>query len=84
MVSRYMFDLSQKEAEELKSINKKDIIDWYSKYLVQSSPKCRRLAVRVWGCNTDMNEAEKETGSFQIIKDLKAFKTSSKFYPSLC
>ncbi|XP_044495752.1 nardilysin-like isoform X2 [Mangifera indica] len=81
---RYMFDLSQKEAEELKSINKKDIIDWYSKYLVQSSPKCRRLAVRVWGCNTDMNEAEKETGSFQIIKDLKAFKTSSKFYPSLC
>lgn len=79
-----MFDLSQKEAEELKSVNKNDIIEWYNKYLVQSSPKCRRLTVRVWGCNTDMKEAETQTEYFQVIKDLKAFKTSSNFYPSLC
>ncbi|XP_031249701.1 nardilysin-like [Pistacia vera] len=81
---RYMFDLSQKEAEELKNVNKNDIIEWFNKYLVQSSPKCRRLAVRVWGCNTDMKEAETQAESFHIIKDLKAFKTSSNFYPSLC
>lgn len=42
--SRYMFDLSEKEAEELGRIQKNDIIDWHSTYLRQSSPKCRRLA----------------------------------------
>ncbi|XP_040991889.1 nardilysin-like [Juglans microcarpa x Juglans regia] len=81
---RYMFDLSKKEAEELNSIHKTDVINWYKMYLQQSSPKCRRLAVRVWGCNTDMKEAEMQHKSVQVIKDVTAFKMSSKFYPSIC
>ncbi|KAJ4719217.1 Insulin-degrading enzyme [Melia azedarach] len=81
---RYMFDQSQKEAEVLKSINKIDVINWYKTYLQQSSPKCRRLAVRVWGCNTDIKEAETYPKSVQVIEDLTAFKLSSEFYPSLC
>ncbi|GLT80672.1 hypothetical protein SLA2020_520990 [Shorea laevis] len=91
---RYMFELSMKEAEELENIEKIDVVKWYKMYLQQSSPKCRRLAVRVWGCNshTDMKvkekgkEGETETKKrcFQVIKDLPAFKKSSKFYPSFC
>lgn len=81
---RYMFDFSQKEAEELKNIQKNDIIDWYKTYLQESSPKCRRLAIRVWGCETNMVEAKTPLKSVVAIKDIEAFKTSSMFYPSLC
>ncbi|KAK2652999.1 hypothetical protein Ddye_012855 [Dipteronia dyeriana] len=81
---RYMFDQSQKEVEDLKSLKKSDIINWYKTYLQQSSPKCRRLAVRVWGCNTDLKEGETHPKSAQVIEDLAGFKMSSEFYPSLC
>ncbi|KAJ9145759.1 hypothetical protein P3X46_028104 [Hevea brasiliensis] len=81
---RYMFNFSQKEAEELKSIHKNDVINWYKTYLQQSSPKCRRLVVRVWGCDTDWKEFETQRDSEQLIKDLSAFKMSSEYYPSLC
>ncbi|CAN1266237.1 At1g06900 [Linum perenne] len=81
---RYVFDFSLKEAEELKKITKSDVIDWCRTYLLQSSPKCRRLAVRVWGCEADWKELEKRPDSEQPIKDLSAFKTSIDCYPSLC
>ncbi|CAN7139118.1 unnamed protein product [Brassica rapa subsp. narinosa] len=81
---RYMFDFSHKEAEELRSIEKKDVIEWYKTYFRESSPKCRRLAVRVWGCNTDMKETQTDPKSMQVIADAVAFKSTSKFYPSLC
>lgn len=78
-----MFDLSEKEAEELKDIKKEDIIEWYRTYLRQPSPKCRRLAIHVWGCNTDQKDADAQTGA-QVIKDLEEFKKKSQYYPSLC
>ncbi|KAK2386573.1 Insulinase (Peptidase family M16) family protein [Trifolium repens] len=81
---RYIFDISKKEAEELKNISKHDVIEWYKTYLKQSSPKCRRLLVRVWGCNTDMKDAEAAPKSVQVITDPAAFKMQSKFYPSFC
>ena len=81
---RYMFDLSEKEAAELRHIQKNDVIAWYNTYLTQSSPKCRRLAVRVWGCNAELKEANTQVTSVQVIEDLAAFQISSKFYPSFC
>ncbi|KAH9668344.1 nardilysin-like [Citrus sinensis] len=48
---RYMFDQSQKEAEDLKSIKKNDVISWYKTYLQQWSPKCRRLAHKQQRCH---------------------------------
>ncbi|KAG8371574.1 hypothetical protein BUALT_Bualt13G0102100 [Buddleja alternifolia] len=68
-----MFDLSKKEAEELSGIHKRDIIDWYKTYLRQPSSKCRRLAIRVWGCNTDMKDADAQATPLQVIKDLQGF-----------
>ncbi|KAK6234506.1 hypothetical protein SCA6_009843 [Theobroma cacao] len=82
--NRYMFDLPKREAEELRSIQKVDIVNWYKMYLQQSSPKCRRLAVRVWGCNADLKEAESKEDCVQVIEDVEAFRVSSKYYPSLC
>lgn len=79
-----MFDISEKEAEVLRSIQKGDLIEWYHTYLRQPSPKCRRLCVRVWGCNTDWKDADSPIASAQVIKDVISFKKSAKFYPSLC
>ncbi|WZZ19434.1 hypothetical protein YC2023_112523 [Brassica napus] len=82
---RYMFDYSHKEAEELRSIEKKDVISWYKTYFRESSPKCRRLAVRVWGCDTNMKETQTDPKSVQqVIAEAVAFKSTSQFYPSLC
>ncbi|CAN0903648.1 At1g06900 [Linum grandiflorum] len=81
---RYVFDFSLKEAEELKNITKSDVIEWCRMYMLQQSPKCRRLAVRVWGCEADLKELDKRPASEQVIKDLPAFKMSTDCYPSLC
>lgn len=81
----YMFDYSHKEAEELRSIEKKDVISWYKTYFRESSPKCRRLAVRVWGCDTNMKETQTDPKPVQqVIADAVVFKSTSQFYPSLC
>lgn len=79
-----MFDLSEKEAEELKYIEKEDIVEWYRTYLRQPSPKCRRLAIHMWGCNTNEKDADAQVASKQVIKDLAELKKKSEFYPSLC
>ncbi|XP_027179442.1 nardilysin-like isoform X2 [Coffea eugenioides] len=81
---RYMFDLSEKEAMELGSIQKGDVIEWYRTYLRHPSPKCRRLAVRVWGCYTDWNEVNTQLSAAQLIEDLATFKKLSAYYPSMC
>lgn len=84
LIFRYMFDMPEKEAEELRSIRKIDLIEWYHTYLIRPSPKCRRLCVRVWGCNTSWKDTDAPVASAQDIKDLTSFKKSAKFYPSLC
>ncbi|KAF8397117.1 hypothetical protein HHK36_016024 [Tetracentron sinense] len=81
---RYLFDMSEKEAEELKSIHKRDVVDWYNTYFRQTSPKCRRLAVRMWGCNTDMKEDKTQLKTVKVIENLDSLKMSTDFYPSLC
>jgi nardilysin len=81
---RYMFDMSEKEAEELKSIEKHDVLKWYDTYLVKSSVKCRRLAVRVWGCNTNQKDSGPPATTALTINDLASFKSSAKFYPAYC
>ncbi|KAM5572813.1 nardilysin-like [Rosa sericea] len=78
---RYTYDRPEKVAEEVRSLQKEDVINFYKKYLQPSSPKCRRLAIRVWGCNTDFKEAEAPPEPVQVIQDLAAFKMSSEFYP---
>lgn len=79
-----MFDLSEKEAIELESIRKRDVVKWYKTYLRQPSPKCRRLAVRLWGCNTNLEDSDVQKTSVQPIRDIADFKNSSKFYPAIC
>ncbi|CAF2051865.1 unnamed protein product [Brassica napus] len=82
---RYMFVLPQRSRRAKKHREKKDVISWYKTYFRESSPKCRRLAVRVWGCDTNMKETQTDPKSVQqVIADAVAFKSTSQFYPSLC
>ncbi|XP_058075334.1 nardilysin-like isoform X3 [Magnolia sinica] len=82
---RYLFDMSKLEAEELKHIQKSDLVDWYNTYLRLPSPKCRQLAIHVWGCNTNMKEeAEMQAKFGEVIEDLVFLKKSAEFYTSLC
>lgn len=80
-----MFDFSEKEVLELKSIKKGDVIEWYRTYLRQPSPNCRRLAIRVWGCNSDMKDIDQKMMTPErVIEDLAAFKLSALFYQGMC
>lgn len=73
------------EVEELKTIEKSDVIGWYQTYLRPDSLKCRRLSVHLWGCNTNFtSETESEFKFGNVIEDLASFKISAKYYPSLC
>ncbi|WZZ83910.1 hypothetical protein YC2023_104482 [Brassica napus] len=45
----------------------------------------KRLAVRVWGCDTNMKETQIDPKPVQqVIADAVVFKSTSQFYPSLC
>ncbi|KAL2333066.1 hypothetical protein Fmac_014279 [Flemingia macrophylla] len=81
---RYIFDFSKKEAEELSNISKQDVVEWYKTYFKPPSPKCRQLLIRLWGCNTDMKDAEALPKSVQVITDPADFKKQSDFYQSFC
>lgn len=73
------------EAEELKTIQKSDVMNWYKTYLRPPSSKCRQLAVHVCGYNTNFNEELKLQEKFgKVIEDIDSLKMSSEFYPSLC
>ncbi|KAK4779447.1 hypothetical protein SAY87_015553 [Trapa incisa] len=88
---RYIFDFSEREAEELRCIGKDDVLTWYIKYLKQSSPDRRRLAIRVWGCNAHYQDTEEERQHLlsrntnqTSIDDLTVFKTLASYHPSFC
>ncbi|XP_020276491.1 nardilysin-like isoform X4 [Asparagus officinalis] len=82
---RYLFDMSKLEAEELRTIQKADVINWYNTYLRLPSPKCRQLAVHVWGCNASKHEGVVKSEEFgKVIENVDSFKRGSEFYSSLC
>jgi nardilysin len=82
---RYNYGIAQAEAEELKTIQKRDVIDLYNTYIKPKSHKCRQLAIHVWGCNTDVADVAKmQQGSWKVIDDIDSLKRSSEFYSCLC
>ncbi|KAJ1297238.1 hypothetical protein BS78_01G362300 [Paspalum vaginatum] len=82
---RYMFDMPKLEAEELRTVQKADVIAWYNTYIRSSAPKRRRLAIHVYGCNSDIAEAAKlQEQSWTMIDDVQSLKVSSQFYSSIC
>ncbi|XP_020086086.1 nardilysin-like isoform X2 [Ananas comosus] len=82
---RYLFNMLKLEAEELRTIQKSDVISWYNTYIKLTSPKCRQLAIHLWGSNTDINESTKmQEKSWKVVEDIHSFKISSGYYSSLC
>ncbi|KAL9250680.1 Nardilysin-like-like protein [Drosera capensis] len=64
---RYMFDLFEKEAQEPRSISKTDLKEWCKIYFQQSSERCCRLCVRVWGCNTKLEDVETKLQGSEML-----------------
>lgn len=87
---RYLFDINRLEAEELKSISKGDVLEWYKTFLCSKSPRIRKLSVCVWGANARAQRDTKSvatgvTGeSVDIIEDIPQFKLKSDYFPPLC
>ncbi|KAJ1699101.1 hypothetical protein LUZ63_007613 [Rhynchospora breviuscula] len=80
-MQRYNYGIHEAEAEELKTIQKRDVIDLYKTYIKPDSDKCRRLAIHVWGCNTDVADVVKmQQSPWKVIDDIGSLKLSSEFY----
>ncbi|KAJ3682909.1 hypothetical protein LUZ60_013136 [Juncus effusus] len=83
----YLFDMLKMEAEELRTIRKDDVINLFNTYLRPESPKCKRIAFHICGCDVDpaADVAKLQENNWRLIEDVDSFKQASKFYPwSLC
>eukprot|EP00250_Pteridium_aquilinum_P001882 c12089_g1_i1 orf=386-3718(-) len=87
---RYLFDINNREAEELKSITKADVINWYKKYLTPTSSSLRKLTICVWGSNARAEKGTKKgvkagaSGKVVRIDNISEFKGKSEYFPALC
>ncbi|KAJ4896925.1 Insulinase (Peptidase family M16) family protein [Raphanus sativus] len=75
---RYTFDSYSRETAEIETIQKEDLIKWYSKYFRVSSPSCRRLALCLWGCDTDMKRNSQRCASRKIFRLKRRLKRLTK------
>jgi nardilysin len=79
---RYLFEARKQEAAEIMTIEKKDVVDFFTKYFVTSSPSCRKLSIHVWGGNAKAEKGEKDAlKGLTVIDDLSAFKAKKELYP---
>ena len=60
------------EADELTSIQKYDVIDWYNSFLNETFLNFHRLCIPVWGCNAHKDGATKSTKLGNVIHDILA------------
>ncbi|CAN6853803.1 unnamed protein product [Brassica oleracea] len=46
------FRFNKRVRSILKNISQKDVVNFYKRYLVKTSPQTRMLSIRIWGCNS--------------------------------
>ena len=68
----YLFEMLKLEADELTSIHKYDVIDWYNSFLNETSLKYCRLCIHVWGCNGHKDDVANSTKLGNVIHDILA------------
>lgn len=88
---RYLFDINNREAEELRKITKADVIDWYKTFLCPKSPNFRKLTIFIWGSNARAQKGTKNGRRVaapgeeeEIIENISEFKGRSQYFPALC
>ncbi|KAH7285476.1 hypothetical protein KP509_33G029900 [Ceratopteris richardii] len=86
---RYIFDISKREAEELRSITKAEVMNLYDTYFTVKSPCLRKLMVCVWGSNARgedhiLKKKSLRNNEVITIDNLSEFKNNNEFYPALC
>ena len=80
---KYLFEMLKLEADELTSIQKYDVIDWYNSFLNATSLKCHRLCIHVWGCNAHKDDATESTKLGNVIHDILAISSLQFFISSV-
>lgn len=85
-----MFESRKLEAAEIFSVQKKEIIEFCSKFFCKTAPTCRKLSIHVWGSNAQTTKRSGEIDTkkdldlkeLTIIDNLTAFKAGKEFYPA--
>jgi len=76
----YRYDLELKEVEVLKSVIKRDLIDFFDRYISPNSPDRRKLSIQVFGKSRPIPTEEGEAHIF-YIKSIPNFKNSLPYWP---
>ena len=62
------------------TIEKKEVVDFFTKYFV-NSPCCRKLSIHVWGGNAKAEKGDKDAmKGLTVIDDLSVFKAKKELY----
>jgi len=80
---RYLFEARKEEAAEIMTFEKKEIVDFFTKYFGTSSPSRRKLSIHIWGGNAKGEEGQKGTDTLKdltVIDDLSTFKFKKELY----
>lgn len=86
-----MFESRKLEAAEIFCVQKKEIIEFCSKFFSKTAPTCRKLSIHVWGSNVQTTKRSGEPidtkkdpdlKELTIIDNLTAFKAGKEFYPA--
>ena len=83
LLIKYLFEMLKLEADELTSIQKYDVIDWYNSFLNATSLKYRRLCIHVWGCNAHKDDAAESTQLGNFIDEIWAIYSLQFFISSM-
>lgn len=81
---RYLFEARKLEAAEIMTIEKKEILDFFTKYFSPSSLGRRKLSIHIWGGNAKSEKGDKLANSFKdvtVVDDLSSFKAKIELYP---
>ena len=71
------------EVDELTNVKKYNVIDLYNSFLNETSLKCCRLCIHVWGCNGHKDDVAKSTKLGNVIHDILAISSLQFFISSV-
>ena len=77
----YLFEMLKLKEDQLTSIQKSDVIDWYNSFLNENSLNFHKLCIHVWGCNAHKDDVVESTKLGNVIDDILAI-SSLQFFIS--
>lgn len=78
---QFCFDRKERVAKILATLTKKDIIEFYEKYIKKDSQERKRLIVQIYSKQFYEDMMEKGSDSTILVSDVIEFKNNSSVYP---